>query len=600
LEEAMKVGATTTALALLLLAVSLIPVPTAAAASLTLNLSKGTVGTQVSIQNPAAYGTGTYQLYWGETDQLIAQGDINQESGAINFTVPESTKGKQRVTLKVVNDYFTTEFIVVPSIITSNDKGTVDSNLTVTGRGFNGNESGIQILYDGSPTETGISASNKGSWQITFKIPPSSRGKHVIDAEGITPATDIEDLSFTVVPKIDTSPASGWVGAVVGIAGSGFASGETNIKVTYDGLTVKTGIFADGKGSWQSTFSIPTSTKGSHEINAFGAVTPDGDAMKATFNVSPAIKLELSSGYLGGTINVGDSLWVSGVGFEANETDIKVTFDGTLVSSNIVADAKGSWSDRLEIPPCTRGEHAINASGETTKASDIIDAIVIVSPEIELSPTSGAIDSDITVRGTGFAANQIIAISYDGAEVNTSTATDAKGEFTTSFKIPKSKTGNHTVTVTDATASMFSVSLNVESTPPPAPRLTSPEAGAEFNSIGNTTVAFDWSDVEDPSGVYYVLEISPSADFAGTVIRKEGLTASEYTLTKGEALAKGNYYWRVKAEDGAGNQSEWTNGQLFKVGGLDWWLLILIVVAVIVVIVIIWRFVSVRRRDEWK
>jgi type IV secretory pathway VirB6-like protein len=71
-------------------------------------------------------------------------------------------------------------------------------------------------------------------------------------------------------------------------------------------------------------------------------------------------------------------------------------------------------------------------------------------------------------------------------------------------------------------------------------------------------------------------------------------------LTEGEALAKGNYYWRIKAEDGAENQSEWTNGQLFKVGGLDWWLLILIVLVVIVVIIVIWRFVSVRRRDEWK
>jgi hypothetical protein len=596
----MKVGATATALALLLLVVSLTSVPIAAAASLTLSTSKGTVGTQVSIPNPAAYGTGTYQLYWGETDQLIAQGDISQDASPIDFTVPEAAKGKQRVTLKVGNDYFTTEFTITTSISINSNEGTVGSNLTVTGRGFNGNESGIQILYDGSPTEMGINANNKGSWQITFKIPPSSRGKHVIDAEGITPATDIADWNFTVIPKIDISPVSGWVGAVVGIAGSGFGSGETNIKLTYDGLTVKTGIFADGKGSWQSAFSIPTSAKGSHEINAFGAVTPDGDVMKANFNVSPAIKLELTSGYLGGAINVGDSLWVSGVGFETNETNIQVTFDGTLVASNIVADAKGSWSDRLDIPPCTRGEHAINASGEATKASDIIDATVIISPEIELSPTSGAIDTEITIRGTGFSANQIITISYDGAEVNTGTATDTKGEFTTSFKIPKSKTGDHTVTVTDATASVFSVSLNVESTPPSAPRLISPEAGAEFTSIGNTTVAFDWSDVEDPSGVYYVLEISPSADFAGTVIRKEGLTTSEYALAKDEALAKGNYYWRVKAEDGAGNQSEWTNGQLFKAGGLDWWLLILIVVAVIVVIIVIWRVVSVRRRDEWK
>jgi type IV secretory pathway VirB6-like protein len=97
-----------------------------------------------------------------------------------------------------------------------------------------------------------------------------------------------------------------------------------------------------------------------------------------------------------------------------------------------------------------------------------------------------------------------------------------------------------------------------------------------------------------------VLEISPSADFAGTIIRKEGLTASEYTLTEDNALAKGNYYWRVRAEDGAENQSDWTSGQLFKIGGVDWWLLLVIALVAIVVIIIIWRFVSVSRRDEWK
>src|SRR4030042_3912169 len=103
----MKAGATATLLALLMLALCLIPVPTAATGSLTINLSRGTVGTQVSIPNPAGYGIGIYQLYWGETDQIIAQGEIKKDSGSISFTDPESAKGKQRVTLKEAADYFT-------------------------------------------------------------------------------------------------------------------------------------------------------------------------------------------------------------------------------------------------------------------------------------------------------------------------------------------------------------------------------------------------------------------------------------------------------------------------------------------------------------
>ncbi len=585
-------------IALTLLCICLTPLPLSAA-SLTLNLAKGTVGTVVAIPNAYAYGAGAYYLYWGEADQLISQGEIKKDTGAISFAVPEASRGKHKVTLKVGDNYYSTEFTVLPSIGLSADRGAVGSNLTISGWGFNRNETGIRILYDGSPVVTGISANSKGSWQVTIKVPASSGGKHTIDAEGTTPATEVEDLTFTVVPRIEISPSSGWVGTVVGIAGTGFASGETNIKVTYAGLTVKTGIAADAKGSWQSSFTIPTSAKGSHEISASGAATPEVNVPKISFTVSPGIKLEPASGHLGGAIYVGDSLWVSGVGFEANESGIKVTFDGVLVASNITADAKGSWAERIEVPPCTRGEHIIDASGEVTKSGDIPDVKVVVSPKMAMSPTSGAIGTEVTVLGTGFASGQIITISFDGTKVASGMATDAKGNFTTSFKIPKSKAGEHTVTVTDPTASVFSARFTVESTPPPAPRLISPEAGNQINSIGKTTVSFDWSDVDDPSGVYYVLEISPGADFAGVVIHKPGLTASEYTLTEKEALGKGTYYWRVKAVDNAENESEWTSGQLFKVGGMEWWHIAVIVVAAIAVIAIIWRFISVSRQDEW-
>jgi len=595
----MKIGATGTAIAILLLAVCLTPIPVHAD-SLTLNTAQGIVGTNVTIPSVTGYGLGNYELYWGETDLLIVQGEVKQGMASIAFIVPESARGKHKVTLKIAGSFFTSDFIVIPAIGLSSDSGTVGSNLTIAGKGFNANESNIQVLFDANLAQTGIVAGSKGSWQISVKVPASSRGQHIIDAGGTTPAAEVEDKKFTVIPKVEINPTSGWVNTVVGIYGSGFASGETNIKVTYDGGTVKTNIAADARGSWQSSFSIPSSSQGGHDIRAYGAVTNESDLQSASFSVSPGIKLEPVSGYLGGAIYIGDGLYISGVGFEANETGIKITYDGALAVSNITADAKGSWSDKLDVPPSSKGEHIIDASGEITRASDIVDAIVIISPKVELNPTSGAIGNEITVHGTGFAANQVITISYDGAKVASNAATDAKGIFTTSFKIPKSKAGDHTITVTDPTAAVFSMKLSVESAPPPTPNLISPEPGSEFGFFGRTTVTFRWSTVEDPSGVYYVLEISPSPDFAGTIIRKEGLTGIEYTLTTDEAVTKGNYYWRVKAVDGADNQGDWTNGQLFKIGGIYWWMLLIVVAAVIVVIVIIWRFVSVGRQDKWK
>jgi len=602
LEEAMKVGAAATALAILLLAICLAPVPARAEPQyLTLSTAQGIVGTSVSIPAVTGYGLGNYELYWGETDTLIGQGEIKQGMASIAFIVPEASRGKHEVNLKVGGTFYASDFKVLPAIGLSSDTGTVGSSLTVAGKGFNANESNIQVLLDENPVQTNILAGSKGSWQVTIKVPASSRGDHIIDASGTTPGSEVEDKIFTVIPEIQINPTSGWVNTVVGIYGSGFATGETNIKVTYDGGTVKTDIAADAKGSWQSGFSIPSSSRGGHEIRAYGAVTNESDVQSASFSVSPGIKLEPVSGYLGGSIYVGDGLYVSGVGFDANETGIKVTYDGSLALSGVIADTKGSWSDRLDVPPSTKGEHIIDASGEVTRASDIVDAIVVISPKVELNPASGAVSNDITVHGTGFAANQVITLSYDGAKVSSNTATDAKGIFTTSFKIPESKAGDHIITVTDPTASVFSMTLSVESIPPPTPNLISPEAGSEFGGfLSKATVIFRWSAVEDPSGVYYILEISPSPDFAGTVIRKEGLTSTEYTLTSGEALTKGSYYWRVRAVDGADNQGDWTNGQLFKIGGLELWLIILIAAGVIAIIGVVWRFVRVGRQDKWK
>ena len=596
----MKLGAAGTTLTILLLAVCLTPMPVSAD-SLSLNLSEGIVGTNVTIPSVTGYGLGNYELYWGETDILIGQGELKQGVAAIAFIVPEAARGKHKVTLKVAGNFFTTDFTVIPAIGLSSSQGTVGSNLTIAGKGFNVNESNIQVLFDGNPVQSGIVAGSKGSWQITVKVPASSGGQHTIDAGGTTPASEVEDKTFTVAPEIEINPTSGWVNTVVGIYGSGFSSGETNIKVTYDGGTVKSDIAADAKGSWQSSFSIPSSSRGGHEIRAYGAMTNESNIQSVSFSVSPGIKIEPASGYLGGAIYVNDSLYVSGVGFDANETGIKVTYDGSLVVSNITADTKGSWSGILSVPSSSKGEHIIDASGEVTKASDIQDSIVIVSPKVELNPsTSVAIGTDVTIHGTGFAPNQVTTISYDGAKIASNSATDAKGIFTTSFKIPQGKAGDHTVTVTDPTAAVFSLNLSVESSPPPTPNLISPEAGSEFGSFGKTPVTFRWSAVEDPSGVYYLLEISPSSDFAGTVIRKESLAATEYTLSDDEALTKGNYYWRVRAVDGAGNQSDWTNGQLFRIGGFDWWLILLAAVGVVVVVGIIWRFVHMGRHGKWK
>jgi hypothetical protein len=106
-----------------------------------------------------------------------------------------------------------------------------------------------------------------------------------------------------------------------------------------------------------------------------------------------------------------------------------------------------------------------------------------------------------------------------------------------------------------------------DSTPPQAPTALRPGAGSQQGS----QAAFDWTDVTDPSGVTYTLQVSQDAAFSQLVVSKEGLQPSEYKLSGAEKLSatggKGPsaYYWRVKAVDGAANGSAWSATGEFRV-----------------------------------
>ena len=61
--------------------------------------------------------------------------------------------------------------------------------------------------------------------------------------------------------------------------------------------------------------------------------------------------------------------------------------------------------------------------------------------------------------------------------------------------------------------------------------------------------------VDLPAGgsVTYTLEITVGASFANPVFTEEGIKATRFTLPRADALAPGDYSWRVRAVDSAGN-----------------------------------------------
>jgi predicted phage tail protein len=94
-------------------------------------------------------------------------------------------------------------------------------------------------------------------------------------------------------------------------------------------------------------------------------------------------------------------------------------------------------------------------------------------------------------------------------------------------------------------------SFTLDTVAPPAPTLLSPPDGS---MLTNSLVLMDWSDVSDPSGITYTVEVDDDSLFGSPLISQAGLSASLYQTN----IPDGAWYWRVRAVDGAGNASAWS------------------------------------------
>jgi IPT/TIG domain. len=448
--------------------------------------------------------------------------------------------------------------------------------------------------------ETDIADGDK-KFSVRFVVPESTKGDHRVNATNAEWG-DSASAYFTVEPGLEISPEEGAVGTEVKVTGTGFEEDEEDIEIRYyldssEYEKVADDITADENGSWETTFNVPTSSKGDHKIDAKGDDSSLSEVEGATFEVKPGISLSKTSGY------VGDTVTVKGSGFKNEESGVKVTYDGTQVGESITADESGTWEISLEIPPSVKGSHKIDAYGSSTSATTISNKAFAVKSKMALTPTSGSVGTGLSVSGTGFAASKRVTITYDGATVGTGD-TDSKGSFPgVSFEATHTQsahTANHPVVATDAVGNSEKASFVMESTPPAKPKLKSPEDGARLGFIGKQAATFEWEEVTDDSGVSYKLQIASDKDFVSLVVPGIGsLTEASYTLPEEQALPYGSYYWRVKVVDGAMNDSGWTGSYSFKSGILPLWAGIAIIALIVVLIGVLVYVFGVRRRGYY-
>jgi hypothetical protein len=543
--------------------------------------AEGVVGATVTISGLSA---GSYSIKW---DGVGVKSGVLSGGGSVSFNVPDTAGGDHVVTVDNAGSAVLSDtFSVLPSISISPDSGIVGDEVTVSGKGFAVAENSIVVTYDGTNVQTGITAGNTGSWETTFSLPISAKGSHTVNASGqTTQASDVPALTVTINPEISMTPQSGNVGTSISVTGMGFGKSEGSIVVSFDSTNVKTGISADTKGSWNTSFTVPNSTKGGHTIDASGASTSADDVPDLTFIVSSAVAVNPASG------GAGDAVTVTGCGFGGNESGISITLDGNVIKSNINANNEGCWDSSMTIPETVGGNHIVDAYGASTTASEVADAKITVLSKMTLEPTEGNVGGTIAVDGTGFGAGRELILKYDSTELATKFSTDDKGNFQASLVAPKSQGGNHNITATDASGATATAVFVMESTPPPVPQIMSPKEKSRIGLFDNIRPTFEWSAVTDPSGVNYSLQVSSQSDFATTLVSKDNLVDSKYTLAEDEALSRGTYYWRVKAIDGASNDSGWTQSIEFKAGLMPLWAFIIIIIIGVAFLVRLFFFV---------
>jgi len=472
------------------------------------------------------------------------------------------------------------------------EEGKIDKRIEVDGGGFNANEA-VCIYFSNDKADEGdnidsqvtayekvVMASTDAGGDFTrtydFTVPEAlTDGGHKEDVHGgdyYVYATYsrsqgiIAVARFTVIDgEIEIDPEEGTVGSEVEISGEELRHNQ-KIAVKYDGdeVDITSGDNeTDSDGQFVCTIIIPESTAGNHVITV---TDESGNKPEAEFSVKPKITLDPPEQA------VLQEVTVSGTGFGKKEI-ITITIDGYKTPTTplfIFTNHRGSFSGSFLVPSRDSGGIIRIEASDTffNRAEAQLTILAGIRLDPITSPTSpGYVGMELTARGGGFIADAMVTITYSNNDETIPVATartNANGNFSASFTVPPSVAGSHAITATDDTSTV-TATFTMESQAPPVPVLLLPKVA----DTAEAKAYFDWEDVTDPSGVSYTLQVASDANFTNIVLEREGLPASGYTLSKEEKLestGKEAYYWRIKAVDGARNESEWSSPGLFYVG----------------------------------
>ena len=362
------------------------------------------------------------------------------------------------------------------------DLVTATANVTIPGRYY---------ICWGARNEASIvgifRAETAGTIAVPFYVREVAKGPHEVFLTTET-YDELAKATFVVYPLVRISPTEGPVGTEVAIEGYGFTANQA-LRVVFNDTGPQTAT-AGSNGSWTASYTIATSPGG---VRAFDIQVQEAGTwvtwLSRSFKVLPRITVTPVSTTVGSTVRV------SGTAFAENERGIQVTFDGEVVRKDIPADANGSWSVDITVPPRRSGPTIVDAAGPWTRARDVPDVELIVSAGIVVDPSSAYVGDTIKVTGGGFMGGETgIRVTFRGQTPASGITADRYGGWEASFTLPPSPYGDNPVTAIGSVTATGTINIRprVESISPleGAPGDSVTIAGSGFGSGQQLTVVF--------------------------------------------------------------------------------------------------------------
>jgi hypothetical protein len=375
--------------------------------SVKIDLDEGPVGTTVTLYGFGFDASEGIQVKFNGTVVSSSTAPTADSKGSweFSYTIPDTPAGRYTFDIGPKSSpnviLLSKSFTVTPAITITDANpddgiysGAVGQTIDINGTGFKSKEKGIKVTFDGEPVNLNIAvvADEDGSWHTQIAVPALQRGTYAVGASGdLTRARDVPTIDFIVgagilLELLEPPPAH--VGDTIMVTGGGFAPGETGVRVYYGASVVSTTTIAVGQdGTWESSFTVPTSTYGPHEVSASGDLTQP--AVTNTLNVEAQITgLSPEHGA------PGDSVSVTGNGFHASQ-QLTVTIGGVAASDVVSSQSNGNVNISFHVPNVTTGEQTlvVRDTGGATASTDFTMESKTLPTPLPISPKDSTLRS---------------------------------------------------------------------------------------------------------------------------------------------------------------------------------------------------------------